>query len=309
MSIVRSPGLLCAVVLAFAVGACTSQIKRPVEEGFADAASITEANGTVPPAPTANPDPQKATPDWVKRVEIKSNVNDEGRADVSVLSLQPLYQPGDKTDTVFTEVRVNRNGQAEEPSPISNLGLGYRRLLRHDLMAGLNGFYDRDWRGSHHRAGADAEIKWKGLDFNVNYYVGLDGSALPTGYGVPRTLDGYNLEVASQLPYLPWARAHLSNADFFTAEGQDDHTSYTTGMQLGLMRNLQLDMGIRDDLWSDEVGFVKLNFRIDGMRPKNDRRRYLFSKEPIATAAFESRNLKSHTLDRVRRIDTILRDG
>ena len=241
-------------------------------------------------------------PAWVKRIEAKSKTNEAGLSDFTVQSLQPIDPLSDADEAVFAQFRMNRNGQAEDPAAVSNVGLGYRRLMQPDLLVGVNGFYDRDWSDINDRVGADTELKWRALDFGFHYYVGLDGAGMP---GSEQALDGYNLEVGTQIPYLPWARAQFSTREFFRDTDENDRANYATSVQLGLMRNLSFAAGVRGEGAVDQVGFVGVSYRFDGTPAPKLGKRYLLSTNPIAPVAFEPRDMKGHMLDKVRRIETI----
>ncbi len=243
--------------------------------------------------------PPSPPPDWVKRVQVKSSTDAAGEAKTSLLSVQPLYQLPDQSDTLFTQLHFDRDDQAANASRVSNLGLGYRKLLETDFLVGIDGFYDRDWSTLNQRAGADAELRWKTVDLTVNYYRGLASEGLGTATGV-RPPDGYELGIATQLPYLPWARARVGSSE------SDRQLSYTTGMQLGLLHNIGLDVGLRDEVATNaESRFVRLNVRFDGTSGSG---RYLF-QDPVAGTPFEERDLSGKTLDRVRRTSAIPQGG
>jgi len=296
-----------ALLAGIGLGACSSaptapypiDVSRDEQQIARDAVPVVvEAQG---PKRVGGEIRQKL-PAWIKRIETGSTTNDAGLSNFTVQSLQPIYALSDEDESVFTQFRMNRNGQMEDASAVSNVGLGYRRLLQPDLLVGVNGFYDRDWSELNNRAGADTELRWRALDLGFNYYVGLDDGGRDSEGS--HALDGYNIEVATQIPYLPWARAQFSTSEFFQDAEIDDRTTYATSVQLGLMHNLSLSAGVRGDGAIDQVGFVGVSYRLDGNPPKQ-RRRYLLSKDPIAPVAFEPRDMKGHMMDKVRRIDAI----
>jgi hypothetical protein len=310
MTVSHGPAVCAALLLVLGLAACATapaqqqtQLPAPLPPALTEietalASEIAPVKAVVPP-----PSRPAVQPAWVKRIETKGGTNPEGKTDLSLASVQPLYQGARKADTVFTQVRVDGSPQTADPAGTSNIGLGYRRLVDKDLLVGVNGFYDRDWAQTLERAGADAEIKWKAFDMAVNYYGGLSGG----GETQKRALDGYNLELGSQIPYLPWAQAKFANTDFFTENRTVTH-SYSAGMKFDLMKYVQLDMGLRGNADAAEAGIVKLNFNLLPSQ-WGPQRRYAFGSTPIADTPFESRDMRPHTLDKVRRIDTIQSDG
>src|SRR5258708_12565832 len=149
--------------------------------------------------------PPSARPDWVTRVDVNSQTDAEGASNLSVSSVQPLYET-DKSDAVFTELHVDHNDQGADRSRVSNLGLGYRKLLRDDLMVGVGGFHDRDWTADNQRTGAGAEVKWRAPELSTNYYLPGHPFALSTP---PPPQPPPHAPAPPPLPSLPLAPASV----------------------------------------------------------------------------------------------------
>lgn len=278
---------MLASVLALATSIATAHAADP-------------ATASAPPADVPLPKqiqvPPPDRPDWVRRVDVRSQTDGEGDSKLSVSSVQPLYVP-DKSDTVFTQLHVDRNDQATDRSRVSNLGLGYRKLLRDDLMIGVGGFHDRDWTAASQRTGADAELKWQALELSANYYLPGDPFA-PSSRTHPQP--GTDVSVSSQVPFLPWVHASIGASDVL-APG-NGHAGYMTGMQLDLVRNLQFEVGTREMATENEDRYARLRFTLGGTAP-DPRQHYLLDDDPVAATPFESRDLSSRMLDRVKAVD------
>jgi hypothetical protein len=78
-------------------------------------------------------------------------------------------------------------------------------------------------------------------------------------------------------------------------------------MQIGLLQHLKLDGGVTSTGQSEDSGYVRLSLQFDGSG--GGLRHYLFSRDPIATVPFESRDLKGSTLDAIPHSDVIQQDG
>ena len=75
----------------------------------------------------------------------------------------------------------------------------------------INIDYDYDDNGNA-RVSAGAEVRSAVLEFTTNYYLGIaDGTD-------EKVLDGYDLRLASQIPYMHWAKAFI---DSYAWEGED----------------------------------------------------------------------------------------
>jgi hypothetical protein len=235
-------------------------------------------------------------PAWVKRVETQGVTERDGKINMSAASVQPLYQDAKKKDTIFTQVNVQSSTQTDEPTGTSNVGVGYRRLIQRDLLVGVNGFYDRDWAETLDRTGADAELRWRAFNMAVNYYAG-------GGEDGRRALDGYDIQLGSQVPYLPWAQTSFTRSDFFGVENNAAET-YTAGMKFDLIKYVQLDMAARGDGTGAEAGMVKLNFNLMPSQ-WGPQRRTAFGSQPISNTPLEARDLRGTTLEKVRRVNYI----
>jgi hypothetical protein len=143
-------------------------------------------------------------PGWLKRTEVEFDFTESSKPEFSLLTVQPLFQAEDYLNTLFTQGRVayGRDGRRT-----LNLGIGYRRLVSDEaLMLGINTFFDYEAPFSHRRVGVGGEIRSGPLELNVNYYEALSGKRNANKGALERALDGYDLEVGAQIPYLPWAR-------------------------------------------------------------------------------------------------------
>jgi hypothetical protein len=303
MDRMRAPAF-CALSIALSVvGACegtpTFQPTAPSGTG------LTTSVQSAPLADTTAAQVPTPIPEWISRIQTSAKKDIAGKPNVAVSTVQPLLQTEDKRDTLFLDLRAKGDQKPDELKAKSNVGIGYRRLISKNLMAGIGGFYDRELSEPSQRASAEGELNWRSLSLGATYHLGLDGGPEAGPVAIGRALDGYQIRLASQLPYLPWAKASIADTDFFPGGDKDSRSNRTTSMQLGLTRNLQLDAGVIQDSLSEDSGYVKLTFRIDGSGA--GLQRYLFSRHPMAPVAFESRDLPGTTLSRVPHSEDIVR--
>jgi hypothetical protein len=293
-----APILISTIALSSCVH--TQETQEPVAQAAASethpaaADEIALAVSSMPPAPSV---PPVAKPSWIKRTETQGVTDKDGKIVMNAGTIQPLYQDAQKTDTVFTQVNVASSAQTETPSGTSNVGLGYRRLIERDLMVGVNGFYDRDWARTADRTGADAELRWRSFNLSTNYYA---GQSAPDGR---KALDGYDIQLGCQVPYLPGAQATLTRADFFT-EGLSVSETYTAGMKLDLVKYIQIEAGVRSDGTNPEAGVVKLNFNLLPSQ-WGPQRKTAFGRDTVSSTPLEQRDLSGSALDKVKRNNAI----
>tara|TARA_B100000941_G_scaffold255808_1_gene204711 strand:- start:287 stop:814 length:528 start_codon:yes stop_codon:yes gene_type:complete len=121
-------------------------------------------------------------------------------------------------------------------------------------MTGLNTFVDTDTDGNI-RSSLGAEIKNSVLGFNSNYYVGIEDS------GGEKVLDGYDLQLNSQIPYLHWADAFINTYEW---EGRDraDIKGTKLGTELQITPSLSIEAAHddKDKKGLEDEYFVNLVF-------------------------------------------------
>ena len=74
-------------------------------------------------------------PEWTKRIEFEWELEEDGKPNFALLTVQPLLQTSDLRDTIFTQLSLD---QIRGGDPTINVGLGYRRLfLNNTVLAGF----------------------------------------------------------------------------------------------------------------------------------------------------------------------------
>ena len=185
-----------------------------------------------------------------------------------------------------------------------NVGLGYRRLfLDNKLLAGVNSFYDHEWNNHHSRVGAGIELRWAGFDLYANNYWRVSETHQTEVVGVYETpLNGRDLELTSQVPYMPWARLRLKHYGWDAEDNVDEIRGWAASGEFDLSQNLQVESGIIDDNTIDNEWFVQVRYRMnfDSDESLATNRKFIDDK------AFKMRDMSKFTLDKVRRINNIV---
>ncbi len=247
-------------------------------------------------------------PQWAQRIEFEAEIQDDGKPYWSLLTVQPLYESEGKEQTVFTQLSQNRYEYLGTDRDVTNIGLGYRQLLNDNtIMLGANTFFDWEWKRRHKRLGMGVEAKWSGLDFASNAYWGLGGA---TGSGLSgdtreEVLDGYDVELGLQIPYMPWARVYGKRYFWESVLNTEDIKGWTASLEADIHQNLTVEAGWRDDNFSDDEVFMKLSFNF-GPGGGQPNRPAAFSSSFIADQAWDMRDMSEHNLDKVRRENRII---
>lgn len=242
-------------------------------------------------------------PDWAKRIEIESDIQKDLKPSYSILTVQPLYQDPLKQNTVFVQLSQLRYNMIDKYRDTTNVGLGYRRLLLdNQMLVGINSFFDYEWTYGHQRASVGGELKWAMLDFNTNIYRRLtDYKTIDTTTGTQeRAMNGYDVELRSQVPFLPWMRV---GARYYRWQSDlaDDTKGWDYSADADITQNLSIEAGVKKDNFNNSQTYGKFVFRL----ARTDRPAMLSDKF-VSNQIFEPRDMRNYTLDKVRRENKII---
>lgn len=245
-------------------------------------------------------------PNYLKRVEFSVKLQDNLKPEWSILTVQPLFQTPNKEQTVFTQLSQRRYNNLGTDRDVTNVGVGYRHLFADNtILVGINTFLDYEWKRAHKRGGAGAEIKWSGLDFTANSYFALSkktGSGLPGG-AQEEVLDGRDFELSAQVPYLPWAKAHAKKYYWNSVANTEDIDGWSASLEANVQQNLFIEMGMKDDNFlAKREQFAMVTFHI----PFGEPRPTMLSSKLVSDDAWDMRDMREFTLDKVRRENKII---
>ena len=134
--------------------------------------------------------------------ETSIDLRENYKPDFSILGVRELKKLND--GNYFMQFSLSGTEQNNSERYVGNLGFG-KRILSDDktLLTGFNSFIDYD-SNDNARASVGAEVKNAVLQLTSNYYMGIgDGTD-------EKVLDGYEVQLTSQVPYLHWANAFVS---------------------------------------------------------------------------------------------------
>ena len=138
---------------------------------------------------------------------------DDGEITFNILMLRNI----EKTDTsnFFTQFSIQSQDVGQnDPRYVGNLGLGYRFLNDdNSLMLGANVFYDRDFEHDHERGSIGFEAKGGNLEINYNLYEDISLQQV-ANKRKEQSLGGYDFNVSSQVPFMPWARLNYTSYEW-----------------------------------------------------------------------------------------------
>ena len=189
--------------------------------------------------------------------ETSIDLRENNSPDFSILAVREIAKTED--GNFFTQFSLFNTEKNSTDRWVGNLGFG-KRMLSDDKfsMTGFNAFIDYDTK-SNARASLGIEAKNAVLEFNANYY-----EELPNSIGNEvgeKVLDGYDLRLASQIPYLHWANAFVNSYHWDGVE-RDDVEGIMLGADMFLSPtfNLELAFDDKDKAGVEDEWYAKLQF-------------------------------------------------
>ena len=185
--------------------------------------------------------------------EVSLDLRENYSPDYSILLVREIDRS--ENGNYFTQMSLFNTEKNNDERINANLGLG-KRFLSDDKfsLTGFNVFLDYDDQGNA-RSSIGLELRNAVLDFVFNNYFGLDDADGET------VLDGYDLRLASQIPYLHWADIFL-NSYSWDGVKRNDVEGLIFGSEMNLSPNFQLELAYddKDRTGLEDEYYVKLIF-------------------------------------------------
>ena len=185
--------------------------------------------------------------------ELSIDLRENYSADFSILLVRELASSSD--DNMFTQLSLFNTEKDSKDRIVANLGLG-KRFLSEDKfsMTGFNTFLDYDDEGNL-RASVGLEMRNAVLNFAFNNYFGLDDA------DGEKVLDGYNMRLASQIPYVHWADIFINSYSWDGVTRDDvEGLMYGTEMLLSPNINLEIAFDDKDKAGLEDEYYAKIMF-------------------------------------------------
>ena len=185
--------------------------------------------------------------------ETSIDLRENHSPDFSILAVRELEKNDD--GNFFTQFSLFNTEKNNDERIVGNLGFG-KRILSDDkfMMTGFNTFLDID-DNENVRASLGVEAKSAVLEFVYNYYKSInDGDD-------EKVLDGYDLRLASQIPYLHWADAFISDYKWDGIDRSDiKGTKLGSEMFLSPSVSLELTYDDKDKKGLEDEWYANLYF-------------------------------------------------
>ena len=169
--------------------------------------------------------------------EVSIDLRENFSPDYSILLVRELDR--NEEGNYFTQLSLFNTEKNNDERIVANLGLGKRFLSEDKLsLTGINAFFDYDDAGNA-RTSIGLEMRNAVLEFAFNHYFGLDDA------DGEKVLDGYDLQLASQIPYLHWADIFI-NSYAWDGRSRSDVEGLKIGSELSLSPTLQFEIAFDD---------------------------------------------------------------
>ena len=196
----------------------------------------------------------------------------------------------------FSQLSLHTQEVNDDTRFILNLGYGQRYISSDkSMITGINAFVDYDTEG-HARTSLGVEAKAPILELTGNYYLGLSGAETIDGTK-EKVLDGYELNLSSQLPFMPWTRINIQNYDFEKDKASDNTGGNLVSLEMNLSPSIQFEASRN---FIDTNGVEDENsFKIMYYNPP--RNKTSLQDGFLSESAFEKGDVEAKMKDKVRR--------
>ena len=196
----------------------------------------------------------------------------------------------------FSQFSLHTQEVNDDTRFILNLGYGQRYISSDkSMITGINAFVDYDTEG-HARTSLGVEAKAPILELTGNYYLGLSGVETIDGTK-EKVLDGYELNLSSQLPFMPWTRVNVQNYDFKKDKASENTGGNLVSLEMNLSPSIQFEASRN---FIDTTGVDDENsFKIMYYNPP--RNKTSLQDGFLSASAFEKGDVEAKMKDKVRR--------
>ena len=227
--------------------------------------------------------------------EASIQINEDDNPDIEILALRDIESTNNSN--LFTQFSLHTQETNGHNRLIGNIGLGYRKLS-HDKsnVVGVNLFLDNDFNAGHQRGSVGFELKGANLDLTANSYYKITNMEVYKSTE-EQVLTGYTINLASQIPYAPWAKINWENYSWENEKASSDTEGNSLALEAYLSPSVQLELknDMSDNSGVDDEFTSKLTFIYP---PREDGKSM---KDGFSNVAFEKENVQKKLKEKVKR--------
>ncbi len=231
--------------------------------------------------------------------EASIQINEDDDPDFEILAVRDISS--EEFSNLFSQISLHTQEINNSNRLITNLGIGYRKLSDDkSSMFGINSFIDLDLEG-HKRGSFGLEAKGAMLDFTANTYHKLTNMEVVDGTE-EQVLSGFEINLASQIPYMPWATINWQSYSWEKEKATNDTEGNKLSLEALLSPTVQFD--IAGD-YSDNSGVEdEYSYRLSFVYPPKENEKTL-RDGMISDLAFEKKNVEKKLKEKVRRSNNL----
>ena len=192
--------------------------------------------------------------------EASIQINEDDNPDLEILAVRDISS--EEFSNLFSQISLHTQEINSTDRLITNLGIGYRKLSDDkSSMFGINSFIDHDLEG-HTRGSVGLEIKGATLDLTANSYHKLTNMEVVDGTE-EQVLSGYEINLTSQVPYMPWSTLTWQNYGWENEKASADTEGNKLSWEMMLSPTVQFDVtgdfsdtSSIDDEYSYKISFI-----------------------------------------------------
>ncbi|MCR9220754.1 MAG: inverse autotransporter beta domain-containing protein [Alphaproteobacteria bacterium] len=289
--------LLLSLAVASVASSAPARAAEPSDSSGAGSAEPAAALNLA--AAAAAGEAERGLQDVLPTLELELRFSDNYKPVGRALFVAPLVEQEGGEGALFTQGSISHF----DDRLTTNLGLGYRRLLLDKrLLVGTNAFYDHEWDYHHDRASIGAEVRTTIFEVNANYYLGLSGWRDSADGFEERAMDGYDVELAAPLPYLPTTRLSARHFEWKAQSGDFRENGREIAFEAEVLAGLTLAVGHRyyDKQDNEDFGAVRVDV-LDVWAGDDDFRL-------VADQAYALSSMEPALYDKVRRENLIRKE-
>ena len=229
--------------------------------------------------------------------EVQFSAKEDNKPQFTIMTVRPIsVHPG--KDAWFVQLQLSNTQIRSQSRLTTNLGLGYRTLSDNKKsMIGGNVFVDYDEEGNS-RYSLGFEFRTTVFEILINHYEAISGQKT-VGNFKERALDGNDMSINGQIPYLPWAKINLMHYEWKKVNNSKNSKGDKLSLDLLLTPNVVLELGVDDNNIQKKDNFAKLSFVFP------PREGPAASTDFIADEAFPGDDMSSQLLSKVKRSNKI----
>ena len=229
--------------------------------------------------------------------EVQFSAKEDNKPQFTIMTVRPIsVHPG--KDAWFVQLQLSNTQIRSQSRLTTNIGLGYRTLSDNKKsMIGGNVFVDYDEEGNS-RYSLGFEFRTTVFEILINHYEAISGQKT-VGNFKERALDGNDMSINGQIPYLPWAKINLMHYEWKKVNNSKNSKGDKLSLDLLLTPNVVLELGVDDNNIQKKDNFAKLSFVFPSREGPAS------STDFIADEAFPGGDMSSQLLSKVKRSNKI----